>query len=462
MKMDWVERINKALAYIDDNLTGEICYDEISRLTLAPVSLFQRFFILAAGVTLSEYIRRRKLTCALADLQKLNAGVTETAFRYGYESSNAFYIAFKRLYGVSPSQAKKSGVALKQYDRIYFTLTVSYIKGENDMVLLNVDKFHYTEPLYEAARIVMNCLGADFTPEYIQGISGAAFIISGGCPSRPTCANDLWTTDFIRSLGYEIEEYPCFDENGNDITEKMIEAVKKHIDEGMPALVFHAFSAAEFDVVCGYDEQTKHFIGRSSVRGNNEEYAREPWDRAKTCEVCPAFGAVLIKNKNVDFDKKQAEINSLVKAVQHGRQKLASDANPFEANGIEFYYKWADEYANKGKERGVADAYCYDVYSSVRKAAIIYLRGLADNYGASNPDARDKLHYAAASFEKEVAELEKAYPYLSWESPWGVDEDRSRNLVPVLRAAAGHYEKAIGYLEQALEAINAAEIAQGR
>jgi len=102
-------------------------------------------------------------------------------------------------------------------------------------------------------------MGADYTPEYIQGISGAAFIISGGCPSRPTCANDMWTTDFIKSLGYEVEEYPCFDDEGNDASEKMIEAVKKHIDSGKPALVFHAFSSAEFDVVCGYDEQAKHY-----------------------------------------------------------------------------------------------------------------------------------------------------------------------------------------------------------
>ena len=451
--MDWVQRINKALAYIDDNLASEISHDEISRITLTPASLFQRFFMAVAGVTLTEYIRRRKLTCALSDLQKSNAGVTETAFKYGYESSNAFYIAFKRLYGISPTESRKSGAVLKSYDRIYFNLTISYVKGENDMVLLNVDTFRYTEPLYEAARIVLNSMGADFSPEYILGISGAAFLISGGCPSRPTCANEMWTTDFLRLLGFEIEEHPCFDENGNDITDQMIEAVKKHIDDGKPALVWHAFSAAEFDVVCGYDEDAGHFIGRGSVHGNGDEYAREPWDRAKTCDICPAFGAVLIKGKIADFDKTQLEVSSIKQAVRHGRQKLAADAMPHEANGIEFYHMWATEYGTEGKERGVADAYCYDVFSSARKAGVVYLRQLADGYGASNPDARDKLHYAAASFENEVAELEKAYPYLSWESPWGVDENRSKNLAPILRDAAGHYEKAIGYLEEALEAI---------
>jgi len=67
--MDWAERINSAIAYIDDSLSGKICYDKISRITLTPISLFQRFFILAVGVTLGEYIRRRKLACTPALMQ---------------------------------------------------------------------------------------------------------------------------------------------------------------------------------------------------------------------------------------------------------------------------------------------------------------------------------------------------------------------------------------------------------
>ena len=48
--MDWIERLNQAVGYIEKNLTGEIDYSEISRITIAPVALFQRFFVLARAL----------------------------------------------------------------------------------------------------------------------------------------------------------------------------------------------------------------------------------------------------------------------------------------------------------------------------------------------------------------------------------------------------------------------------
>lgn len=443
--MDWIERLNQAIGYIDRHLDDEISYDEISRITLSPIGLFQRFFVLAAGISLFEYIRRRKLTSALIDLQKTNMKVIDIALKYGYESSDAFCVAFKRLYGITPSEVKKTDKDLKHYDRIYLTLTVTYVKGDNDMVLLNIDKYRYYEPLFEGARIVLNNMGVKYSPEYIAGISGAAFKIACGCPSRPTCVIDRWTTDFIRYLGYEVTEYPCTDKDGNDITDKMIEAVKKSIDNGRPALVWHAFTQEEYDVVCGYDEEAKQFIGRGTNKGY-DDYAREPWDRAKTSNVW-GFGAIIIGDKIAEFNEKEAEISSLVNAVKHARKELPEGKENWEKEGIEWYHQWFEDYSKEGKERSLADAYCYDVYSSVRKAGVVYLHELAHKYDGSIADC---FHYAAASFEREAKELEKARPYLSWDSPWGIDEERSKNLAPILKEAALHYEKAIEYLEKIL------------
>ena len=84
--MDWVERLNQAVGYIDKNLDGEINYDEISRITVSPIALFQRFFVLATGgVTLAEYIRRRKLTRALVDLQNTDDKVIDITANNKYK-----------------------------------------------------------------------------------------------------------------------------------------------------------------------------------------------------------------------------------------------------------------------------------------------------------------------------------------------------------------------------------------
>lgn len=100
--MDWMEKVNQAIGYVENHLTEEIDPEEISRITLCPAALFQRFFVLAAGITLTEYIRRRRLSCAARDLVKTPKKIIDLAYQYGYESPDAFCVAFKRQYGVTP------------------------------------------------------------------------------------------------------------------------------------------------------------------------------------------------------------------------------------------------------------------------------------------------------------------------------------------------------------------------
>lgn len=314
------------------------------------------------------------------------------------------------------------------------------------MILENVDIYRVCEPLFEGARVVLSYLGEKYTPQYIQGISGAGFKIAGGCPSRPTCIYTMWTSDFIRYLGYEVIEYPCADAQEN---EKMIEAVKRQIDSGKPALVWHALTNAEWDVVCGYDEENKQFIGRGTYRGT-DGYDRENWDRAANCDVCPPLGAIIIGDKVSALDERKAETDSLQEAVRHARTTVPIKDS---IEGIQFYRKWAEEYSQPGKDKGLADAYCHGVYLSARTAVVGYLREIAPKYSG---EARSLLLKAADWFGHETEQLTQAGHYISWNSPWGVDEERSKNTAPILKEAAGYYEKAIECIEQALNEINKA------
>lgn len=128
--MDWLENMNRAMAYIEENLAEHITYDEIARLARCSTYHFQRMFPFVTGVTLSEYIRRRRLTLAARDLRTSGAKVLEIALRYGYESPEAFSRAFKNLHGISPQAARGAGVTLKAYPRMTFQMTV---KGEHEM-----------------------------------------------------------------------------------------------------------------------------------------------------------------------------------------------------------------------------------------------------------------------------------------------------------------------------------------
>lgn len=127
--MDWLTHWNEALDYLEANLDGEIKPEELGRLAGCSAYHFQRMFSYLAGVPLSEYIRRRRMTRAAADLQGGDK-VLDVALRYGYDSPTAFNRAFQAVHAVPPSAARQEGVKLKAFPRIRFKFV---LKGDTEM-----------------------------------------------------------------------------------------------------------------------------------------------------------------------------------------------------------------------------------------------------------------------------------------------------------------------------------------
>lgn len=128
--MEWIERLNKAINYIEEHLEGEIEYEEAAKIACCSSYHFQRMFSYIADTTLSEYIRRRRMTRAAVDLQQGDAKVIDIALKYGYDSPTAFNRAFQSVHGIAPSQAKLEGVNIKAFPPISFKIT---IKGDVEM-----------------------------------------------------------------------------------------------------------------------------------------------------------------------------------------------------------------------------------------------------------------------------------------------------------------------------------------
>ncbi len=128
--MNALRALNDALSYIEDNLTDEISIKKMARIALCSEYHLQRMFSFLAGVTLSEYIRRRRLTLAAFEIANSTIRIIDIAFKYGYNSPDSFSRAFQELHGVTPSEARNSGTALKAYSPMTFQLS---IKGGSEM-----------------------------------------------------------------------------------------------------------------------------------------------------------------------------------------------------------------------------------------------------------------------------------------------------------------------------------------
>lgn len=129
--MEWIERLNKSINYIEEHITEEISYDELAQIACCSTYHFQRMFTYIAGVSLSEYIRRRKMSLAAVDLQGGNEKIIDISLKYGYSSPTAFNRAFQSIHGVAPSVLRNEGVSIKSFPPITFKFTVKGVEELN-------------------------------------------------------------------------------------------------------------------------------------------------------------------------------------------------------------------------------------------------------------------------------------------------------------------------------------------
>lgn len=122
--MEWIDRLNDAISYIEEHLTVEMDYEQLGRIACCSSYHFQRMFTYMAGIPLSEYIRRRKMSLAAVDLQTGKEKIIDIAEKYGYQSPTAFNRAFRSVHGIAPSAVKQEGVCVKSYPPLVFQITV--------------------------------------------------------------------------------------------------------------------------------------------------------------------------------------------------------------------------------------------------------------------------------------------------------------------------------------------------
>ena len=139
--MEWSERMNAAIDYIEDNLADEIDFNDAAKKACCSLFHFQRMFMVIIGVTPSEYARRRRLTLAARELTSANAKVIDLALKYGYDSPDSFTRAFRNVHGITPQAAREPGVKLAAYPRVSFHIK---LEGGNDVEYKIVKKPAFT------------------------------------------------------------------------------------------------------------------------------------------------------------------------------------------------------------------------------------------------------------------------------------------------------------------------------
>ncbi|SOB80473.1 AraC family transcriptional regulator [Streptomyces sp. 1331.2] len=162
-----LEHLNRAMERIERDLDGEVDVSELARIAMTSEYHFRRLFSLLAGMPFSEYVRRRRLTVAGAEVLDGERTLLDIAVRYGYTSGEAFARAFRAMHGVGPGEARRDGAVLTSQPRMSFRLVV---EGSSSMEYRIIEKPEF-RIVGRKARVPLVYLGINpHIAEFIRGL----------------------------------------------------------------------------------------------------------------------------------------------------------------------------------------------------------------------------------------------------------------------------------------------------
>lgn len=275
--MNWIADMNNALDYIEQNLDEDIASDEVAKASHMSKFHFLRIFKILTGFTIGDYIRERRLSLAAKDVISSELKIIDIAYKYGYETPEAFTKAFKRLHGISPSEARKNRKNLKAIPPISFQITV---KGE--------EKMNYKIEVKESFKVVgitrrFNSKNGDnfrgipkFWDEVCKG--GQYAILErnqGKLGVMGVCSNfNMETQDFDYSIvvegdklegidNYSVIEVPKLSfavfESIGPIPDALQEVTRRIFSEWFPATKYEHADGPEFEVYLPGDMQAEDY-----------------------------------------------------------------------------------------------------------------------------------------------------------------------------------------------------------
>ncbi|MGW3383959.1 AraC family transcriptional regulator [Streptomyces albogriseolus] len=132
-----ISALNQLVDLVEEHLTEELDIEGLAAGLGTTEYHLRRMFSSLAGMPLSEYVRRRRMTVAAGDVVRGEEDLLEIAVRHGYGSREAFGRAFRAVHGAGPAEVRRDGGPLRTQPQLRFRLTV---EGSTPMDTRLVDR----------------------------------------------------------------------------------------------------------------------------------------------------------------------------------------------------------------------------------------------------------------------------------------------------------------------------------
>ncbi len=279
--MEWTKAISRAVEYIETHITEKITVEDITKEIYISPFYFQKGFSLLCGLTISEYIRNRKLSLAGNELATSEKKVIDIALKYGYDSPDSFAKAFARFHGITPSMAQKNENILKTFAPLKIKLsmeggyTMDYkIVKKEEFTVLGVSKSFS----YESARENVPQFWQEFytagNGKYVCGMFGINMDEQMGGKTFDYMIADMYNPMMDIPEGFVTKTIPAFTwaifPCKGAMPYALQEVNTKIFSEWLPALRDYEFAAGY--CIEMYDDPSKYPKGTQ-----DENYYSEIW-----------------------------------------------------------------------------------------------------------------------------------------------------------------------------------------
>lgn len=334
--MEWIQSMQKAINYIEDNLLDDISLEQISKSVYSSNANFQRIFSIVTGITIGDYIRYRRLSLAGSELTTSDDKIINIALKYGYETAESFTKAFIRFHGVTPSAAKKSIGNLKNFVPLSIQIN---IKGGFNMarkVISNVplitmssDGFAYLTSFTGALYGALKGLGENFDNSQLLAYSGLGnrFCWTEGkwifgnedfenCNEAPFEIQ----SQLLDAIGWKVRRKDILrDEGGNPINltvEQIRQDFVDSLNKDIPVLaqgITDDGCKHDYGVFYGYEDNGQKIIGWDYYQSDGEPFVRENWEKELK-------GYVILTEKTKPEPEKDCIITAFKWITEHARK----------------------------------------------------------------------------------------------------------------------------------------------
>jgi len=417
-KMNWVDDAQKAINYIENKLLESISVDDVASHIHSSADYFTRVFNIVTGLSVSEYIRNRRLTLAGDEIVNTQAKVIDVALKYGYDSPDSFTKAFTRFHGITPAAAKKSNTQLEHY----YPLSIKiFIKGGFGMSRRIIPNIPVIDNYGNEVNYIINLLEATFSVAGKE-TDKAELAAYSGMSNRFCWTDGDWMQQGNEAIG-SINETPFEaevrllkaigwvakyitvhrDKDGSPLNtdnEQIRQDFVAAIDKGYPVLYFNT-ETYMYNIVIGYEDNghkiiCKNHIPTIAVHTDSETVLLADWENTITEYILLKEKVELAPEKERALDLFKLIVSLARKADEINGRKVGFSAWESYLHMLEY-----DDFSELsldelGMPNGRLGVYCdglCQIYG--RKEALPYYRSLTEKF----PEWREELTAAVAALD---------------------------------------------------------------